>query len=1116
MKHLLRRSPALRIALIYLVFGLAWILASDVLLSLATGELGILLGMSLTKGLLFVAVTAILLYWLLNTSIGRALEAEPSAVEVPIKPVKPLRMILGALALLTLVPILSLGVVLIHGPQLEREAYSSLDAVAALKAEQLGQWLAERHGDALLLASDERFSQQLEQLLADSSPDPTLAAVVSSRLAALVDVYDYEGVLVVVPEGEVVLRIGAHSELMLPLDSLILRAQVENRVLQSALQRDQDGGVHLDWVVPFSVEEGGGRRAVATILLRAGTEAFLYPTLRAWPTASPSAETLLVERKGDFAVFLSVARHHQWEPLVQKVPLGDPLPATAALLHDSDVGHVPGRDYRGVEVLAVFRRIAGTNWRLIAKVDRAEVMAPLRVLVYWVSLVAAAALLALATSAYFLWRLQQRNHRLEMAAQAAEKDRLLMKFYELPFVGMAITSPQTKRWSRFNDRLCEIFGYSRDELVEMTWVELTYPPDLDADLAEFERVIAGKSDGYAMEKRFVRKDGRIVDTEIDVRVVRHADGSIDYFIATIDDISERKRQEERLRLAAALFDNTREGVVVTDRDTCILQVNKAFVELTGYREDEAVGRTPALLRSDRHDAAFFDAMWRRIDATGHWQGELWNQRKNGTLYPVLLNISAVRDDAGRVVQYVGAFSDLSRIKDSESRLDFLVHHDPLTELPNRLLLVSRLDHAIDVAAREGQLVALLLLDLDRFKDVNDSFGHPAGDDLLRQTARRLGGCLAAADTLARLGGDEFGILLEDIVDPQDAARVAERLITALGETTRLPDGSEVRIGASIGISVYQGQNEDAGEMLRQADAALYRAKAGGRSRFDFYTEDLTRSARLRVETERRLRCALADGQLVAHYQPQVEIATGRVVGVEALVRWRDPQRGLIPPGEFIPLAEETGLIGALGDWVLHEACRQGVLWMEVGIAPLVVAVNLSAHQLRQGDIVESVARVLRQTGFPAERLELELTESALMEREGDTVGVLDRLREQGIMMAVDDFGTGYSSFAYLRRFHLDVLKIDKRFIDEIDQQPDARTIVDAIIAMGHALGLKVLAEGVETQAQLDILRTQGCDLFQGYLRSRPLEPDAVTSLLRTDGRGRSLVLRVATEDRRVQ
>jgi diguanylate cyclase (GGDEF)-like protein/PAS domain S-box-containing protein len=767
----------------------------------------------------------------------------------------------------------------------------------------------------------------------------------------------------------------------------------------------------------------------------------------------------------------------------------------AAVLGPTDTGQIPAKDYRGVDVLGVFRHISGTDWRLIAKVDRAEIMAPLGILVYWVSLVALVALLAVATAGYYLWRLQQRAHRLELVAQSADKDRLLKKFYELPFIGMAITSPLTKRWLQLNDRLCEILGYSRDELTEMTWTALTYPEDLAGDLAEFDRVVAGESDGYEIEKRFVRKDGQIVHAAMNVRAVRKADEALDYFIATIDDISDRKRQEERLRLAATLFENTQEGVIVTDCDSRILQVNRAFLELTGYTEEEAIGLTPDILGSDLHDAAFFAAMWEVIRLTGHWQGELWNRRKNGELYPVLLNISAVRDASGRVTQYVGAFSDLSRIKDFESRLDFLVHYDPLTELPNRLLLVSRLDHAITGATREGRCLALLVLDLDRFKNVNDSFGHPAGDELLRQTARRLLGCLTAADTLARLGGDEFAILLEDLDDPRDAARAADRLLAALRETTSLSCGNEFRIGASIGISLYQGEALDAGEMLRQADAALYRAKEGGRNRFDFYTEDMTHRVRQRVEIEGRLRRALDEGHLVAHYQPQVEVATGRVTGVEALVRWRDPERGLIPPCEFIPLAEETGLIGALGEWVLHEACRQGVQWMHAGLEPLVIGVNLSAHQLRQGDIVEIVARVLRQTGFPADRLELELTESALMEHGEETARAFDCLRAQGIRMAVDDFGTGYSAFAYLRRFSLDVLKIDKRFIDEIADQPDARAIVDAVVAMGHALGLKVLAEGVETQAQLDILREQGCDLFQGYLKSRPVEPDAITALL---------------------
>ncbi|EGV17793.1 bifunctional diguanylate cyclase/phosphodiesterase [Thiocapsa marina] len=1105
MKQLLRGSPALRTTVAYTLFALLWIVVSDWLLSAGAGDSGILLWLSMFKGWLFVVVTAGLLYLLLRRF------PEVSS-DRPGEPLKRRRLLLAIVGSLLLIPLLAFGLVLIHGPQLERDAYENLEAIAALKANQLEQWMAVRDADGALLASDAAFSRRVAGLLREPDADPSLAAEVSERLAALANARGYDGVMLLDSRGDVVLAL---LESHLPseaLKALAVRARAEGRILRSDLYQDDEGVVHLDWIVPISVMDGDTQRVVAAVVLHAKPQTFFFPLFQTWPTSSPSAETLVVDRVGDLAVFMTAPRHERWLPLSRQVPLSQPLPATAALQQAATTGRVPGMDYRGVRVLAVYHRIEGTDWRLIAKIDRAEVMSPLKVLVFWVSLIAFFAIVVAGILSFSFWRLQQRAHRLEMKAQAAENDRLLTKFYELPFVGMAITSPLTKQWVHFNDRLCEILGYGRAELAEKTWSELTHPGDLDADLDEFGRVMAGDSDGYAMEKRFVRKDGQVVQAAIDVRAVRHADGTVNYFVATVDDIGERKRQEERLRLSAALFENTREGVMVMDCDRRIVQVNGAFVALTGYSEGEAVGRTSELLSPEVHDAAFFESLWSTIGETGHWQGELWNQRKNGELYPVLLNISAVKDVSGKVIQFVGAFSDLSQIKESESRLDFLVHHDPLTRLPNRLLLVSRLDHAIAVAIREDQHLALLLLDLDRFKDVNDSFGHPAGDVLLKQTALRLAGCLDPADTLARLGGDEFAILLEDLPDPQAAARAAERLIAAVGESAVLPGGVEVRIGASIGISLCEGPGLNAGEMLRQADAALYRAKAGGRSRFDFYTEDLTHSARQRVETERRLRDALAEGQLVAHYQPQVEIATGRIIGVEALVRWNDPERGLIPPGEFIPLAEETGLIGPLGEWVLHEACRQGALWMEAGIAPLVIAVNLSAYQLRQTDIVESVARVLRQTGFPADRLELELTESALMEREGDTLGVLERLRAQGIRMAVDDFGTGYSSFAYLRRFRLDLLKIDKRFIDEIDQQPDARTIVDAIIAMGHALGLQVLAEGVETRSQLDILRDQGCDLFQGYLKSRPLDPDAITALLRTDS-DRPLPLQAASRQR---
>lgn len=1091
MKPLMRWPFALRVALIYALVALTWIIVSDWLLVRITGELPTLLGLSLSKGGLFVVVTALLLFWLLSGRFGAARE-EPA----PSASLDAWGLLGLGIGILGLLVVLNLGIIKIHGPRIEREAYANLEAVAVLKSAQLQHWMADRMADGQLLATDTAFARRVERSLADPAADPMLARELWDRLSALYEASGLGALLVLDPAGQTIAQWGEHDPPLQALAGPIETAHAEGRVVATGLYRDAADERHLDWIVPIAILEGESRRRVATIVLHVDPATFIDTFLERWPTDSASAETLLVERVGDEVVWLSRVRHRDWAPMRHRVSLDDRLVASVALRQDADSGRVSGRDDRGHEVLAAFQQVAGTHWRLIAKIDRDEVMAPLRWLLYWVSLIALFALLVLATAGYLAWRLQRRAHRLELIERTADRDRLIKKFYELPFVGMAITAPETKRWLQFNDRLCEILGYAREELLGTTWDAMTHPDDLAADLDAFERVLSGVADGYQLEKRFIRKDGRVVQTALDARALRRPDGHLDAIIATIDDISERKRQDERLRLAAALFESTREGVLVMDRDRRILQVNPAFTQLTGYTEDEAIGRTPDLLRPGPRDPILFDAMWESVRRAGDWQGELWSRRKNGEVFPVLLGLTAVSNPDGWTIRYVAAFSDLSRIKESESRLDFVIHHDPLTQLPNRLLLEARLAHALDVAAREGQGLALLLIDLDRFKDVNDSLGHPAGDDLLRQVAGRFVTCIGAADTIARLGGDEFAVLLEAIEGPRVAARTAERLIGILGDGFVLADGSEVRIGASIGISLVQGQSLDAGELLRQADAALYRAKEGGRNRFDFYTEDLTARVRQRVETERRLRAALAEGQLIAHYQPQFEIASGRLIGVEALVRWQDPRHGLVAPDAFIPLAEEIGLIGEIGDWILKEACRQERRWMDEGRAPLIVAVNLSAHQLHQGDIVERITRVLRESGYPPERLEIELTESALMEREGGlATGRLDRLRNLGVRLAVDDFGTGYSSLAYLRRFQLDLLKIDKRFIDEIDRQADARAIVRAIIAMGQALGLKILAEGVETQAQLEVLQALGCDSYQGYLKSPPLAPEALRGFL---------------------
>jgi diguanylate cyclase (GGDEF)-like protein/PAS domain S-box-containing protein len=568
------------------------------------------------------------------------------------------------------------------------------------------------------------------------------------------------------------------------------------------------------------------------------------------------------------------------------------------------------------------------------------------------------------------------------------------------------------------------------------------------------------------------------------------------YVIGVRDITESKITDNRLRQAAAVFENTRDGVMVVNPQLRITHINTAFTDITGYTDAEVIGQRASLLHSDRHNTDFYREMWQSITTTGHWQGEIWNRRKNGEVYPELLSISAVTDASGEITNYVGVFADISKLKASEVQLDFLAHHDPLTRLPNRLLLLSRLEHALKTAQREQKMFALLMLDLDRFKEVNDSFGHLAGDELLQQIAHRLSSRLRCVDTVCRLGGDEFTILLEDMSHPEDAALVANDIINVLSEPWQLSENIEVRIGASVGISLYPDHGDDPEQLLQQADSALYHAKADGRGCFKYFSAAITQAARIRMDIEVRLRRGINKGELRVFYQPQVDVNTGRIVGAEALVRWQDPLNGLVPPAIFIDLAEKTGLITSLGNWVLKEACAQGKRWLDAGLPPLTIAVNVSPHQFRYSHIDAVVHDILSETGFPAHRLELELTESALMQREGEAILILERLHALGVTLAIDDFGTGYSSLSYLKLFPLNILKIDKSFIDDIPEQQSDREIAATIIAIAHTLQLKVLAEGVENVAQLTFLQEQGCDFYQGYLTSPPLPAANFEQILR--------------------
>jgi diguanylate cyclase (GGDEF)-like protein/PAS domain S-box-containing protein len=557
---------------------------------------------------------------------------------------------------------------------------------------------------------------------------------------------------------------------------------------------------------------------------------------------------------------------------------------------------------------------------------------------------------------------------------------------------------------------------------------------------------------------------------------------------------EHDRAEADLRIAATAFES-QEATSITDAQQIIIKINTAFTKITGYSAEEVIGQTHALLKSGRQDDPFYKKMLGNLSRDGFWQGEIWNRRKNGEIYLARVSINAVSDKDNLITHYVTSFSDITKIKEAEETIRNLAYYDPLTQLPNRRLLLERLKHGIDTERREGKQLALLMLDLDRFKIINDSLGHPAGDELLQQVAKRIQARLRDVDTVARLGGDEFIILLENIAHIEDAARVAEVIVADVNKPFKINQSEDVRIGASIGISLYPLHGDSPEQLMEQADIALYQAKDAGRGCFAYFSEDLTLATRKRIEFESRLRKAIEQQNLRVLYQPQVDIASGRIVGAEALVRWECSSEGLISPDRFIPIAEETGLIMAIGEWVLRETCRQGRQWLHAGLPPLTLAVNVSTHQLRRCELSSLVARVLFETGFPPEYLELELTESGLMENQVKVMELLNNLRTQGVRLAIDDFGTGYSSLARIKRFPLDVLKIDKTFIDDIPHNQDDMEITATIVAMGHILGLKVLAEGVETSEQLAFLKEKGCDSYQGYIKSKPVTAEIFAELL---------------------
>lgn len=570
---------------------------------------------------------------------------------------------------------------------------------------------------------------------------------------------------------------------------------------------------------------------------------------------------------------------------------------------------------------------------------------------------------------------------------------------------------------------------------------------------------------------------------------RDGRGNIVGGIAITQDITERKQIESELRIAAAAF-MANEGIVITDAEGVILRVNQAFTSSTGYTAEEAVGQTPRILKSGRHDAEFYRKMWEAILFTGTWQGEIWDRRKNGEIYPKWLTITAVNGESGIVTHYVGSHIDITELKAAEEAIRNLAFYDALTRLPNRRLLTDRLGHALAASARSGREGALLFIDLDNFKALNDTLGHAIGDLLLQQVAQRLTSCVREGDTVARLGGDEFVVMLENLGgQPIEAAAQAEaagkKILAALGQPYRLAV-YECHSTPSIGVTIFDAHRDSTDELMKMADIAMYQAKKAGRNTLRFFDPQMQEIIHARASLEGELRRAIENRQFELYYQVQVDDAN-RPIGAEALIRWQHPEHGFVPPAQFIPLAEEAGLIHAIGQWVLETACAQIKTWQQDPRArDLVLAVNISAKQLRQADFVEQVVAVIRRHAIDPKLLKLELTESLLIENMRDSIVTMGALKAIGVQFALDDFGTGYSSLQYLKQLPLDQLKIDQSFVQDISTDSHSRSIVRTVIAMAQIMGLDVIAEGVETEEQRQFLLSIDCSQFQGYLFGRPV------------------------------
>ena len=697
----------------------------------------------------------------------------------------------------------------------------------------------------------------------------------------------------------------------------------------------------------------------------------------------------------------------------------------------------------------------------------------------------------------------EEERRLAIVALAQSEESLAITLHSIG--DAVIATDAAGRVTRMNPTAQQLTGWPLADALGRLLPEVFCIVDATTRAAStdpVQRVMAhGQVVGLANHTLLLAKSGQQYQIADSAAPICNATGAIVGVVLVFSDVTEKYVAEEALRIAATAFES-QQGMFITNAQRVILRVNHAFSTITGYSADEAVGQTPRLLSSSRHDGAFYAALTQSLESVGAWAGEIWNRRKSGEVYPAWLNISAVKDSAGLVTHYVAIFNDISERVHAQAQIATLAFYDPLTQLPNRRLLLDRLDQTLHVSTRHARKSALLFVDLDNFKTLNDTLGHFQGDALLVQVAQRLKTCIREGDTVARLGSDEFVVMLEDLSEDDieaatQAEAVAEKVLDAFVPDFTLDSGAH-HSTPSIGITLFGCETLESNEQpLKRAELAMFQAKAAGRNTLRFFDTQMQAEVSARATLEVDLREAVQKQQFVLHYQPQV-VGAGRITGVEALVRWQHPQRGMVSPIEFIPLAEETGLILQIGQWVLETACSQLAAWaVDPALAHLTMAVNVSARQFQQSGFVDSVLATLARTGIAPKLLKLELTESMLVGNVEAIIAKMGILKARGVSFSLDDFGTGYSSLAYLKRLPLDQLKIDQGFVRNIVTDPNDAAIARMVVALAESMGLAVIAEGVELEAQADFLAHMGCHAYQGYLFSRPLAVEAVMAFARS-------------------